>query len=267
MECPNSKCGKRFYSIHEALSPGTACTEDFFKFVNLSATGRITKEELVAYYTTNTSIGEEEAINMIDANWKFWDVPKSHSFWALGFLRPKDQGDLDKDEFVSVQQFMAESLSLSLAQKAPLSLPEAPEVAPTEARGKKRPHPDSDALTAGVLRHVAQKTKSKSEDLQRKLRDNSDKGRAWFDNFDFDKSGKLEKGEVTTALVKTFLGSHQVKREQIVSIIDGIWDMIDSDGSGSIDFEEFQTIREALVAQMNHEIVSKAAASIVHGGP
>merc|ERR1719502_501657 len=71
MECPNSKCGKRFYSIHEALSPGTASTEDFFKFVNLSATGRISKEELVVYYTTNTSISREEAVNMIDANWKF----------------------------------------------------------------------------------------------------------------------------------------------------------------------------------------------------
>merc|ERR1719277_2946999 len=97
--CPNSKCAKRFCSIQDALSPSTASAEDFFKYVNCSQSGRITKDELIAWYSTNFSMPRDDSAKMIDDNWHLWDIPKKHSFFRLGFLRPKDQGDLDLDEF------------------------------------------------------------------------------------------------------------------------------------------------------------------------
>jgi len=277
MHCPNSKCEKRFYVIQDALRPGMASTQDFFKFVNHTQTGRVTKEELADWYITNFGITREGAMNMINSNWQFWDVPKSHSFIKLGWFRSTDQGDLDMDEFPPVQEFMKESLARSLA--LPTTSPALPVTEPCghalaapsasaatlvseEPRGQKRPHSEADTLTEGVLCNVAQRKLSQSEELQCKLRNNLDKGREWFDHFDFDKTGGLEKGELTTALLQTFSESHQTNCKQITSIVDGIWDAIDTNGSGSVCFDEFQMLREAAVAQLCHENVSKAVDSI-----
>jgi len=291
--CPNSACQKRFYSIYESLCPAKASTEDFFLFINYNWTGRITKEELAAWYMANFDIESDDAMAIINGQWHLWDVPKNRSFLQLGWFRPQDQGDLDKEEFKEVQPFLAESLSRSLAAAAaaPAAAPAAAAHAtasqppaevggdvppggsstsgPSESveldgKGLKRPRSkDADDFADGMLRRVAQKTLSNSKELQEQLRNNSDRGRSWFDFFDRDKSGELEKNELTTALLQTFLGSHKITREQITSIVESIWDAIDTDGSGSIHFGEFQTIREAVIAQLNHERVTEAVAGIV----
>jgi len=257
-KCPRSGCGKRFYSIQDAASPSNASTEDFFKFVNYTETDRITKDELAAWYTTNFDMTRDDAMIAINGNWQFWDVPKNRSF--MGRFRSTDQGDLDKDEFPPVQEFMKESLARSLALSPVASATASPPVS-SEPRGTKRCNPEADALTQGVLRNVAQKKQAQSEELQQKLSNNNDKGREWFDHFDFDKSGELSKEEVRSALLQTLMGSHNITREEITSLVDGIWDAIDTDGGGSVDFDEFQGLREALMAQLSHERVTKAVAS------
>merc|ERR1712073_258738 len=126
-------------------------------------------------------------------------------------------------------------------------------------RGLKRSRSKiADDLTEGVLRRVAQRKMSDSEELQKLLSSRADKGRGWFDRFDHDRSGELEKRELTTALLQTFLGSHKITREQVTSIVDSIWDAIDTDGSGSVHFDESQTLREAVMAQLGHERVTSA---------
>jgi len=119
--CPNSKCNKRFYAVQDALNPGTASTQGFFKFVNHTESGRITKEELADWYTTNFNMTLDDAMEVISGNWQHWDVPKNHPFLKLGWFRSKDQGDLDMDEFPPVQDFMKESLARSLALKTQAS--------------------------------------------------------------------------------------------------------------------------------------------------
>jgi hypothetical protein len=129
-------------------------------------------------------------------------------------------------------------------------------------RGLKRSRSKvADNLTEGVLRRVAQRKMSDSDELQRQLSNCADKGRVWFDLFDHDRSGELEKNELTTALLQTFLGSHQITREQVTSIVDSIWDAVDTDGSGSVHFDEFQILREAVMAQLRHECVTSAIAA------
>jgi len=58
----------------------------------------------------------------------------------------------------------------------------------------------------------------------------------WFNYWDEDSTGSLDKTEVCRALIKTL---RQVDRQAIVSIIDCIWPMFDTDGSGSVDYNEF----------------------------
>jgi len=252
-ECPNSNCKKRFYAVQDAVGPDTASTEDFFNFVNHTRTGRITKEELADWYTTNFIMTREDAMSVVDENWQFWDTPKNHPFLKLGWFRPKDQGDLDKDEFPPVQEFMRESLARSLASAAVPAGGAAASTEPSEPRGQKRPRPDAEDFTAGVLRSVARRALVESEELQRMLSNNATKGREWFDHFDFNKSGELERSELTTALLQTFVGSHRMTCEGITSIVDGVWDAIDCDGSGSIHFREFQVLREAVMAQLSRD--------------
>lgn len=257
--CPNAKCGKRFYAIQDAIHPCTDSLEDLFDFVDMNRNGRVTKNELAEWYTTNFNITTEDAMRMIGGNWDCWDVPKSHPFLAGGWFRAKDQGDLDKEEFKAVQEFMGDSLKRSLAT---LSAPgsNVPSIPPQLTSSSSEPCGTKRALALSeVERNVAQKKAVQSEELQKQLSTN--KGRQWFDHFDFDGNGKLERGEITTALLQTFMGSHRVKREDVTSIVENIWDAIDGDGSGSVDFDEFQMLREALVAQLGRERVDAAVSS------
>lgn len=254
MQCPSNNCGQDFNAIQDALSPSTASAQCFFKFVNYTQTGRITKEELADWYTSNFYMTSEDAMNLINRNWQFWDVPKNRSFVKLGWFRSKDQGDLDIDEFPPVQEFMKESLARSLAA--------IPTSGSSDSKGVKRAHSEIERLKEDILDGVAKKKRIESEELQRKLRNNVEKGRTWFDQFDFDKSGKLEKRELTAALLQTFLGTHKVTREHIESIVDAIWDALDTDCSGSVDFDEFQMLREIVVAQLLHDQVANAVSQI-----
>jgi len=256
MNCPNANCGKRFYAVQDAIRPGTASLEDFFKFVNHTETGRISKEELVDWYTTNFDLTRENAMSIVDSNWHMWDMPKNRSFLKGGWFRSKDQGDLDMDEFPAVQKFMEESLVKSLVETRSLAVSGADS---TERRGQKRNSSDADTFLDGVGRNVAQRQMIQSEGLLHKLCCNANKGRAWFDYFDSDRSGGLEKGELISALLQTFVGSQHVPHEQVTSIVHGIWETIDTDGSGSVDFEEFQMLREALMAELNKDTVVKAS--------
>lgn len=245
--CPNSACNKRFNAIQDVIRPNASTTAEFFKFVNHTGSGKITKQELADWYQTNFDIPSDEAMVLIQSNWHHWDIPKSHSFLKGGWFRSKDQGDLDVDEFAAAHEFMKSSLAAAAGvSSVHATLPSLP-------RGTKRSQPE-DSLTEGVLRNVAQKKQVQSQELQQKLK--SGAGREWFTYFDFDKSGELSKSELTTALLHTFAGSHQMTRDKITAIVDGVWDSIDTDGSGAIQFEEFQMLREAIVAQLRHEEVA-----------
>merc|ERR1712098_284946 len=62
----------------------------------------------------------------------------------------------------------------------------------------------------------------------------------WFEYFDEDHSGTLEKGEVIRALIKTFrLSSDLSKVEEMRQVVAAVWPMFDPDGSESIDRAEF----------------------------
>jgi len=259
-QCPNSRCQKRFVQVQDCPSPGEAPTSDLFRCVNLSASGRVTKGELADWYTTNFSMTEEEALATIDANWERWDVPVRHPWWKLGFLRPKDQGDLDPGEFGPVQEFMAESLRRSLA--APAAAAAGASVAADPPRGQKRsPHLGAEELAEGLRRRVAQKKEAQAEELQRMLFCKADEGRRFFDTFDHDRSGSIERKELESALLQTFMGSHQMDHGTAASIVDSVWDAVDCDGSGSISFQEFQLLRDALVAQLRHERAARPASA------
>lgn len=75
---------------------------------------------------------------------------------------------------------------------------------------------------------------------------------AWFDYWDEDRSGHLDKDEVSRALVKTFRLYH-VDRSAVLSTLEVIWPIFDIDGSGQIDRQEFlapDNLAETIIAQL-----------------
>lgn len=68
--------------------------------------------------------------------------------------------------------------------------------------------------------------------------------RLWFEYFDEDGSGELDKGEVVRAIIKT-LRLQPMDASAIRETLDCIWQLFDTDNSGCISKDEF-TAREGL---------------------
>jgi hypothetical protein len=63
---------------------------------------------------------------------------------------------------------------------------------------------------------------------------------AWFDHFDEDRGGSLDKGEVVRAVIKTFgLVGDSAQITSMREMLDAVWCIFDDDGSGVIERDEF----------------------------
>jgi len=58
------------------------------------------------------------------------------------------------------------------------------------------------------------------------------------------------------------MGSYNMTRDVITENVNHIWEAIDTDGGGSVCFDEFQPLRESLVAQMNQDQLPNRVAGI-----
>lgn len=92
--------------------------------------------------------------------------------------------------------------------------------------------------------------------IQKKPPPNLDMGNreSWFCYWDEDGSGSLEKEEIVRGLIKTFnLSSSFSKINELREILDNVWSIFDTDGSGSIELNEFlqrDGLGETLVASL-----------------
>lgn len=78
---------------------------------------------------------------------------------------------------------------------------------------------------------------------------------AWFRFWDEDHSQSLDKDEITRALIKTFRLYH-ITSAVVMEIVNVLWPMFDSDGSGKIDLREFcapDNLGDTLIAQLMQE--------------
>ena len=74
----------------------------------------------------------------------------------------------------------------------------------------------------------------------------------WFHFWDQNNSNSLEKSEIIRALIKTFRLDGR-ETTNIADIIDNIWVLFDTDGSGSIEIDEFvapDNLADTILAQL-----------------
>jgi Ca2+-binding EF-hand superfamily protein len=89
----------------------------------------------------------------------------------------------------------------------------------------------------------------------------------WFrywDVVDGNGNGKLEKGEICRALIKTLHLKSQQQKASIADTLDNIWCLFDHDGSGEVDQAEFiapEGLAETLSAELSRMELSNAPSS------
>jgi hypothetical protein len=62
---------------------------------------------------------------------------------------------------------------------------------------------------------------------------------AWFDYFDRDRSGGIDRRELVAAIIETFGVQDPSKRADIASAVEACWGMMDFDANGTVSREEF----------------------------
>lgn len=63
---------------------------------------------------------------------------------------------------------------------------------------------------------------------------------AWYKHYDENNNGTLQREEVVRGLIQTFKMGHDAQRmDQIRGTVEAVWPIFDTDGSGSIEREEF----------------------------
>lgn len=81
---------------------------------------------------------------------------------------------------------------------------------------------------------------------------------AWYEFWDEDDSGSLDKEEVVRALLKTLKLTHdQAQVQKMRSAIEAVWCIFDDDGSGSIERDEFlrpgDGLADTIIATVDHD--------------
>jgi hypothetical protein len=62
----------------------------------------------------------------------------------------------------------------------------------------------------------------------------------WFKHYDENENGTLQREEVVRGLIQTFkLGQRPERMEHIRGTVEAVWPIFDTDGSGSVDKQEF----------------------------
>jgi Ca2+-binding EF-hand superfamily protein len=78
-------------------------------------------------------------------------------------------------------------------------------------------------------------------------------GRSWFNFFDKNGDDELSGTELLDAVLLTLKGTHPITREGVAEHLENVFGLVDKDGNGSMNFSEFQQIREWMIAMLNHD--------------
>ena len=107
----------------------------------------------------------------------------------------------------------------------------------------------------GLLAHILREFYSDGSARCTEVPDIKREKNAWFDYWDYDGNGTLEQGEIVRALIKTFELSDDANRvAQVADVVEAVWGIFDTDGSGEIDREEFverDGLADSIIASMD----------------
>jgi hypothetical protein len=233
--CP--ECFKPFAKTRNVVLP-SGNAKDFFLSVNISKSGQITQDELACWISSYFDIDQGGAMGFVSDNWERWDT-ETRGMIKKSLLRMKAKdGVLDEKEFRAVQEYLAfldRSARVETVSGVRATRPRDDDGFATEPPARRQRKESTQYLkdrmqTAGLLSRLKQGD-----------------GSSWFRFFDTDGSGKLSKDEVFNAMEQTLKGNN-IAEDEAKSIVQGIWAIIDANGSGEIEQGfEFNTLRDMLI--------------------
>lgn len=241
--CPGclEKAGTSEFRSFAQLSTVVLPTDDakgFFESINLSQTGSITKDEVAGFISSYFEVTFAAAMNMVTKKWPHWDTnQRSVLRRGFGLFNPTD-GKLDKVEFETARAYLAD-----LVQN--IKVPYQADV------GLKRSLVDDVPSQQFEVRNVRQRVLDFQSNMQSDLLLNLLRNAAatWFEKYDTDGSGTISKNELKDALAATLAG--KLSEDATKSVVEGLWDSIDTDASTQLNFKEFMNFREVLLGNID----------------
>jgi hypothetical protein len=228
---------KSFVQLGSVVMP-TDKAEDFFKSINLSGTGSITDEEVAGFICSYFDVDHAAAMDMVTKKWQSWDTTQRGLLRrGFGIFNATD-GKLDQKEFEAARAYLSDLVKNA---RTPLGSAATLDAGASNATGIRRPAEDDDSRNVRQRTHELQN--SMQSDLLLKLLRDDEAG--WFAKFDKDKSGTISKSELIDALAATLAG--KLSKSAARSIIEGLWDCIDTNNSEEVDMGEFKNFREILL--------------------
>lgn len=195
-----------------------------FQLLDSSGDGRLGADEVCDYCVAFVGADDPSTVReRIDALWSMWDVDGDGSVDYLEFVSgvcPMLEQMYDRVRRADRRRRQAEDTP-SVFDEPERCAPER--VCGLPARGlARRPR----AARGGWLARRGSRALRRAARLARR----------WFNAFDEDRSGHLDRGELMRALLKTVPGLEQ---EELASVLAAVWPLVDHDGSGHVDREEF----------------------------
>jgi len=222
---------------------------DWFRVVDTNGDGRLTQAEVLEIIKAQLPVDIAMLEGELPGMWCMWDL--------------NHDGTISEQELMNPQSGLIAYVKANIPVRAgiaPLPIPVQVHVQPQPIQpvlpDASAPNPNPLPINPAIAAIASSPNRVYYERDSIKVPDIRSNRNGWFAHFDYDNSHSLDKEEIVRGLVKTLNQSSDAEQVRTVrGVVDAVWPIFDSDGSGSIGKSEFLApetgLADTIIASMS----------------